>query len=283
MDVIVTKHAIQQHQMRVISGRDEEDKQRLHVRRGNLVQDTIRAFARPTFDISKVLKVTFIPEGSVDDGGPRREFFQLAVKECMKTSSLFTGWPENVVPQHNVEAVANNTYYIVGKLISTCIIQGGQPPLCFSKAVADFLIYNEVRSEACLDDIEDRNVRDKLRQVIFGNVQGHLYEHKNLCTYHDDSCIITQAYIMQCQTSKVCMNIFFQVLAASSLECFKRIVDTELDCRFYYGYTKPCTQFQMSDREMLVKAIWLRFVFFSLMPNLYNLRKACVKPYRWRS
>lgn len=116
-DVIVTKYAIQQHQMTVISGRDEEDRQRLHIRRSNLVHDTIRAFSRTTFDISKVLKVTFIPEGSVDDGGPLWEFFQLAIKECMKTSSLFTGWPENVVPQHNVEAVANNTYYIVGKLV----------------------------------------------------------------------------------------------------------------------------------------------------------------------
>ena len=164
--MIVANHAIRQHQMKVISGRDEEDRQRLHVRRSNLVKDTIKAFSRPTFDVSKILKVTFIPEGSVDDGGPRREFFQLAIKECMNTSSLFTGWPRNVVPQHNVEAVANNTYFIVGKLIATCIVQGGQPPVCFAKAVADFLIYNEVRSKACLEDIPDCSVRDKLRQVI---------------------------------------------------------------------------------------------------------------------
>lgn len=165
-DIIVAKHAIRQHQMKVISGRDEEDRQRVHVRRSNLVKDTIKAFSKPTFDVSKMLKVTFIPEGSVDDGGPRREFFQLAMKECMKTSFLFTGWPENVVPQHNVEAVANNTYFIVGKLIATCIVQGGQPPVCFAKAVADFLIYNEVRSKACLEDIPDCSIRDKLRQVI---------------------------------------------------------------------------------------------------------------------
>ena len=181
-DAIVTKHVIQQHQMRVISGSDEEDKQRLHIRRSNLVHDTLRAFSRATFDVSKVLKVTFIPEGSVDDGGPRREFFQLPIKECMQTSSLFSGWPENVVPQHNVEAVANNTYYIVGKLIATCIIQGGQPPLCFSKAVADFLIYNEVRSNVCLEDIQDGSVRDKLKQVTFScRLSSVTYRHKATC------------------------------------------------------------------------------------------------------
>ena len=53
----------------------------------------------------------------MDDGGPRREFFQLAIKECMNTSSLFTGWPRNVVPQHNVEAVANNTYLLLVNLL----------------------------------------------------------------------------------------------------------------------------------------------------------------------
>lgn len=54
-DMIVAKHAIRQHQMKVISGRDEEDRQRLHVRRSNLVKDTIKAFSRPTFDVSKIL------------------------------------------------------------------------------------------------------------------------------------------------------------------------------------------------------------------------------------
>ena len=152
--------------MKVITQRDEEDRQRLHVRRSNLVEDTIIAFSRPTFDVSKMLQVTFIPEGSVDDGGPRREFFQLAIKEFMKKSSLFIGWPENVIPQHNVEAVANNTYFVVGKLIATSIVQGGQAPLCFSKAVVDFLIYDEVKSKVCLDDIPICDIRVKLRKVI---------------------------------------------------------------------------------------------------------------------
>ena len=49
----------------------------------------------------------------------------------MKKSSLFIGWPVNVIPQHNVEAVANNTYFVVGKLIATSIVQGGQAPLFF--------------------------------------------------------------------------------------------------------------------------------------------------------
>ena len=93
-----------------------------------------------------MLKVTFIGEASVDEGGPHREFFQLSVKEVLRMPSLFTGWPHNVVPQHNVEAVANNTYFTIGKLLATCLIQGEEPPACFSPGIADFIIYDEVLS-----------------------------------------------------------------------------------------------------------------------------------------
>ena len=40
-------------------------------------------------------------------------------------------------------------------MISTCIIQGGEAPVCFSNAVADLLVYDEVRSPVCLEDIPD--------------------------------------------------------------------------------------------------------------------------------
>ena len=170
-DIVVTKHLIQQHQRRVITACDEEDWQRVHVRRSNLVCDTIRAFSKPNFDASKILKVTFIGEPSVDEGGPRREFFQLALKEVFTSSGLFVGWPYNVVPVHNVEAASKNQYYIVGKLIATCLVQGGQPPSCFCAGVADYLIFDEVKCNPCLNDIPDYNVREKLKKVC-----GHVNE-----------------------------------------------------------------------------------------------------------
>ena len=70
----------------------------------------------------------FIGEQSVDDGGPKREFYQLLMKEVFTMSGLFTGWPENVVPIHDIKAVASNKYYIIGKMITACLVHGGQPP-----------------------------------------------------------------------------------------------------------------------------------------------------------
>ena len=33
-----------------------------------------------------------------------------------------------------------------------CPVQGGQPPVCFSTAVADYLVYGEITSQPCIDD-----------------------------------------------------------------------------------------------------------------------------------
>ena len=93
-----------------------------------------------------MLKVHFIGEGAVDEGGPRREFFHLLIQEIFSKSGFFDGFPERVILLHDVTGIANNTYYIIGKMISTCIIQGGEAPTCFASAVADYLVYREIKS-----------------------------------------------------------------------------------------------------------------------------------------
>ena len=52
-------------------------------------------------------------------------------------------------------------------MISTCIVQGGEVPVCFAtKVVADYVVYNEVKSPVCLDNIPYTNVRECLHKVI---------------------------------------------------------------------------------------------------------------------
>ena len=113
-----------------------------------------------------MLKVHFIGEGAVDEGGPRREFFHLLIQEIFSKSGFFDGFPERVILLHDVTGIANNTYYIIGKMISTCIIQGGEAPTCFASAVADYLVYREIKSPLCLDDITNLRIRDLLQQVM---------------------------------------------------------------------------------------------------------------------
>ena len=170
VDSTTTKHVIQLHQRRVITSVSDEDMQPVHVRRSHVFSDALRQFSNRSFDVCKMLKVQFIGEEAIDYGGPRREFFNLLIREIFK-SSLFVGFPNQIIPAHNVEAVANNTYYTIGKMIATCIIQGGEAPACFAKAVADYLVFDQVCSPVCIDDIPDYEVQECLQQVCWGYVR----------------------------------------------------------------------------------------------------------------
>ena len=110
------------HQEKVIVKPVDENYQRIHIRRSRLFADAMRAFSKPTFNASKMLKVVFIGEPSVDDGGPRREFLQLLMRDAFATSGLFAGWPQHIVPLHNVQAVANNMFYVTGKMMAACLV-----------------------------------------------------------------------------------------------------------------------------------------------------------------
>jgi len=52
----------------------------LNVRRSELVADAARELARRAADITKPLKVVFVGEEGVDEGGPTREFFRLLTR-----------------------------------------------------------------------------------------------------------------------------------------------------------------------------------------------------------
>ncbi len=148
---------------------DEEDFQRINIRRRHVFSYTLRAFSKPSFNVGKLLKVKFIGEvATVDDGGPRREFFSLLMKDIFLESGLFSGWPSNVVVLHNIQALSKNHYYCVGKMLSVCIIQGGLSPSCFCVAIADFLVHGSVRVPAAINDIPDHDVQQLLFKVSYG-------------------------------------------------------------------------------------------------------------------
>ncbi len=146
----------------VITSADEEDVQRIHVRRSHIFEDSFRQFSKNSFDVTKMLKVVFVGESAIDDGGPRREFFHLLLNAITSKSGLFSGFPDHVVPLHNVKAVVNNKYFVVGKMM---LVQGGQPPVYFAAAVADFLVFNQVKSPVNINDIADFEVRACLQKV----------------------------------------------------------------------------------------------------------------------
>ena len=73
---------------------DPEEANRMSVRRKYVWTDAIRAMTRSSFNCRKSVRITFVSEEGVDDGGPRREFFHLAIKAMADDHTIFHG-PEN--------------------------------------------------------------------------------------------------------------------------------------------------------------------------------------------
>ena len=69
--------------------------QQIHVS-SHIFADSFRHFSKDSFDVSKMLKVVFVGESAIDDGGPRCEIFQLLLHDIACQSGLFGGWPDHV-------------------------------------------------------------------------------------------------------------------------------------------------------------------------------------------
>ena len=50
-------------------------------------------------------------------------------------------------------------------MIATSIIQGGPEPHCFARPVADILVYNEIHSDVDMQQINDFEIREKMKKV----------------------------------------------------------------------------------------------------------------------
>ena len=127
--------------------------------------NALRQFSKRSFDVSKMIQVQSLVSKQLMRGA-HEESSSIFSHDIFK-SSLFVGFPSHVVPVHNVKAVTDATYHTVGKMIATCIIQGGEAPACFASAVADYLVYDRIRSPVCLEDISDYEVRNCFQKVHF--------------------------------------------------------------------------------------------------------------------
>lgn len=89
----------------------------LPVRRNHIWEDTKKYLHIPLFNWTLELNVTFCGEPAEDGGGPRREFFRLAMIKIFSDSSLFqkdiTG---TVVPVRSTYSLRKIFFSLLGNL-----------------------------------------------------------------------------------------------------------------------------------------------------------------------
>ncbi len=156
---------LQIHKVQILGDYDDDrHRTRITVRRKHILQDTLHRL-RNGADLSKPLRIVFIGESAVDDGGPLREFLYKVIVSILHNDSLFCGPDDNRVPRHNLVELEKKTFYYVGALIALSLIYGGPAPHCLSSAVTEYIISGVQKVEASATDIPDPEIRTKVKKV----------------------------------------------------------------------------------------------------------------------
>lgn len=144
------------------------------VRRRHLWKDSKLVLSRPNNKYSMGMRVTFVSEAAVDEGGPRREYFRLVIAEIANNNALFDGAIHRRVLRHNLIELQHESYLIVGRIIALSLIYGGPAPHFFARAVAEYLL-GVAPLTASIEDVPDESVRQSLRRVSICTVITHYY------------------------------------------------------------------------------------------------------------
>ena len=134
------------------------------VRRRHLWKDTKLVLSRRNNVYSMGMRVTFVSEAAVDEGGPRREFFRLALADMAHNNALFDGVSHRRIARHNLIELQGNSYLIVGRIIALSLMYGGPPPQFFARAVAEYLL-DVIPYSVSVDDVPDSSVQQNLLRV----------------------------------------------------------------------------------------------------------------------
>jgi len=139
---------------------------RITVRRNEIWKDAaIQSFKWP-FNESKHLRITFLGEPAVDDGGPKREFFMLFMNSLSSQGSLFEGPVGRRVLRHNTSALDQNMYKIVGKIIALSVIHGGPGPAFLADSVVNYIFRGGKLFHVYIEDVPDEFVQAILKKVM---------------------------------------------------------------------------------------------------------------------
>ena len=113
---------------------------RVKVRRQHVWDDTLVKLQREECALMNQIKVQFIGEPAVDEGGPSHEYFGLineAAQRKLMAQSVF---------RHNISAFTIREYYAFGQLTAIGLLQGSPGPRCFIKSVFDYICSGNIEN-----------------------------------------------------------------------------------------------------------------------------------------
>ena len=140
---------------------------KLKVRRSTIWQDLKLKLERlKDTTTNGLVKVEFVGEAAVDEGGPKRELFSL-LHQQLCTSILFDGEEgKGKGFAHNLVAALGHEYYLYGLCCALAIINGAVGPQFFCSPVVEYIVHGDIKMvHSSIDSIPDRRIRAKLQQL----------------------------------------------------------------------------------------------------------------------
>lgn len=115
------------------------------VRRDHILDDALRVIARAGSNFQKPMRVIFQGEPGIDEGGVRKEFFQLLVRELFKAEYGMFSFNEKTV-QYYINGLShepNVNFELIGVLMGLAIYNNVILDVSFPQAVYKQLLFEE--------------------------------------------------------------------------------------------------------------------------------------------
>ena len=144
---------------------DEDNFQIIRIRRKHLWEDTVRAVTKSGFRCNHSLKVHFIGEEAEDEGGPRREFFRLAVTAIRDDSGVLQGPEDRKTFSNNPLLLERGAYYCAGIVTGMSLQQGGPGLNCLSSSLFDYFVGGPPSSKPIPQDVADHDMKMRIEKV----------------------------------------------------------------------------------------------------------------------
>ncbi|KAG2465254.1 G2E3 ligase, partial [Polypterus senegalus] len=184
-DIIKMEELLQAHSKKVIT----PSYRRIFISRVDVWTTAFRYFHQDSFARHHgLLMVSFACDLHAfemeppDCGGPRREFFRRLIKAIFEDSGAFEESPTGFIPKLNASHLENGVYRTIGRMMSTIMIQGGEPPARLAPCVVDYILTGDVlQVNATPDDVSASELREMLKKVETSSTERELEDAVKRC------------------------------------------------------------------------------------------------------
>ena len=153
------------HQRVITLSDDSEDVRRVAVRRKHILQDTLDTLKRIPWKATKYIKVTFVGEPGVDDGGPRREFFRLLLESIGRNNMYFQGAVRRRIPSCNALALHDQIFFCIGQIFGLSLLHDGPFVRWLAPVAVKYILGMDVSDGLSVEDIPDKEIAANVEKV----------------------------------------------------------------------------------------------------------------------